>query len=111
MLVGTSLNVNGFVLWKANKIDLDKMRLQLGEQVTDSTPVSYATGNTWTGFRFFLVPFCVSTYSIVAGGNDDFVYLFPNATVGPLPDMVCEGIIIIIFLSLSRIVRLIHLKL
>jgi len=110
MLVGASLNVNGFVLWKINKVGLDSLRKQLGERLSDSSVVCYVTGNIWTGFRFFLVPFCVSTYSIVSSGTDEFVYLFPNGSVGPLPDMVLEIIIIMTFLGLSQLLRVVHLK-
>jgi len=104
-MVGTSLNVNGFVLWKNNKKGLDVLRKKIGDAVTESTVVTYATSNPWTIFRFFFVPFCVSTFSVVSAGNKNFVYLFPISYVGPLPDMVAVLLIILVFLIMSRLIR------
>jgi len=110
-LVGLSLNVNGFVLWRSNKIALDSLKKQLGDaQVSDASVMSYIVGNTWTGLRFFIVPFCVSSYSIVSSANDKFVYLFPVGSVGVLPDMVLQGIIILTFVCLSQIFRVLYFK-
>lgn len=109
-LVGASLNINGLALWKGNKMHLDKLRVQLGESVTDSSVVSYLTLNSWTCFRFFFVPFCVSSYSIVMSEGDEFVYLFPTGFAGPLPHMALALLLICVFLSSSQIIRFVGLK-
>lgn len=103
--VGLSLNLNGYVLWKANKAQLDKLKNELGEKVSDSSVETYVNGNVWTAFRFFLVPFCVSTFSIVSSRNDKFWYLFPADYVGPLPDMALCVIVLLTFLAVSQATR------
>jgi hypothetical protein len=66
-IVGLTLNLNGFVSWRE------------ASKQHEATFLDYATNGPFNCMRFFLVPFCVASYSVRharALGKDDWLDLF-----------------------------------
>jgi len=112
-LVGMVLNVNAFAMFKSNLVKTNAIREELGQTIEQTALVRvYWNLNSSSAMRFFLIPFAVSTYTITANGNgESFTYIFPTGTMaGVLPDMLFIGIILLVFITTSCVLRQVALR-
>ena len=114
VIVGMILNVNAFAMFKANRAKFDALRRQLDGGDAETANRKEAEGlvmlflktNVSSIFRFFFIPFGVSTYTATMTGNSTyFWYIFPSGKVGPLPDMALAAIILVSFSIVMLTVR------
>ena len=100
VIVGMIINVNAFAMFKANRTKLAALRCQLGDgdaekanrKEAEGLVMLYWKANASSAFRFFFIPFCVSTYTITMKYNSDyFWWIFPSGK-----DMAIASIILIL---------------
>lgn len=118
-LIGMVLNVNAFAMFKSNRAKLAALRSQLADGAAetanrkelDGLVMLYWKTNAASAFRFFLIPFSVSTYTVTMKGNSDqFTWIFPSGKIFGLPDMVFAAIVLICFIIFMMILRQLALK-
>jgi hypothetical protein len=111
VIVGMILNVNAFAMFKANRAKLVALQRQLDDGDADRNEAEglvmlFLKTNVSSIFRFFFIPFGVSTYTATMTGNSTyFWYIFPSGKVGPLPDMALAAIILVSFTIVMLILR------